>query len=621
MSGDIESKSRAHVNRRGFLKTTIAGAAAITAPAAFEDSKAQSESPRSAALPTEAGLAAETGAVLPPLPSTVIEHPQSDFMVDLMRSLGVEFAAANPGSSFDSLQESIINYGDNRDPEFLTCCHEESSVAMAHGYAKIEGKPMLALLHGTIGIQHAAMAIYNAYADRVPIYMIAGLSGAAVPAHAATDMAAMVRDYVKWDVQPETLDDFTQSAVQAYRLAMTPPTAPVLLVVDLKMQEASMPQRAPMIPDLTLPRAPSADAAAVREIAAALVDADWPLINCGRAARSQTGIDLIVELAELLQAPVNRGNNRTNFPSQHMLAGDGGRNPDLILNLETSGISSSSGARQISISSHELLMTGNYALPQGAARGDLIVAADAQASLPALIEEVKSRLTGSKRRSYDERGAAIAAVHRGRRAEEIQRAAAGWDASPVSVARICVELWDLIKDEDWSLVSPQGFISNWPARLWKMEKHYHYIGGQGAGGMGYGAPAAVGAALANRKYGRLSVNIQTDGDLCYAPAVLWTAAHHKIPLLTIMHNNRAYHQEVMFMQRAATKHNRRADRAHIGTTLIEPNIDYARMAESFGVYGEGPIADPNELRPALERGIARVKRGEPVLIDVVTQPR
>jgi acetolactate synthase-1/2/3 large subunit len=197
----------------------------------------------------------------------------------------------------------------------------------------------------------------------------------------------------------------------------------------------------------------------------------------------------------------------------------------------------------------------------------------------------------------------------------------GWDSSPISLARLAAELWPLIKNEDWSLVSPQGFIGNWPSRLWNFDKHYQYIGSQGAGGMGYGAPAAVGAALANRKYGRLSINIQTDGDLNYAPGILWTAVHHKIPLLTIMHNNRAYHQEFMFMQRMATWHNRGADRAHIGTTLTEPNIDYAQMAKAYGMYGEGPISDPKDLVAALKRGIERVKRGEPALIDVITQPR
>ncbi len=96
----------------------------------------------------------------------------SDFMVDVMKSIGFEYVCSNPGSSFRGIQESLINYGGNRSPEFLTCCHEESSVAMAHGYYKIEGKPLAVLAHGTVGLQHAAMAIYNAYCDRVPVYVI-----------------------------------------------------------------------------------------------------------------------------------------------------------------------------------------------------------------------------------------------------------------------------------------------------------------------------------------------------------------------------------------------------------------------------------------------------------------
>ena len=144
---------------------------------------------------------------------------------------------------------------------------------------------------------------------------------------------------------------------------------------------------------------------------------------------------------------------------------------------------------------------------------------------------------------------------------------------------------------------------------------------RGGDGIGYGAPAAVGAALANRKYGRLSVNIQNDGDLMYAPGVLWTAAHHHIPLLSVMHNNRAYHQEVMHVQRMANRHNRGIDRADIGTTITIPNIDYAKLAQGMGVYAEGPITDPKDLGPAIQRALEVVKRGEPALVDVLTQPR
>jgi thiamine pyrophosphate-dependent acetolactate synthase large subunit-like protein len=183
-------------------------------------------------------------------------------------------------------------------------------------------------------------------------------------------------------------------------------------------------------------------------------------------------------------------------------------------------------------------------------------------------------------------------------------------------------VWAQIKNEDWSLVS--SYYSDgggWPRRLWDFNKPYHWLGDAGGGGIGYGAPASVGAALANRRHGRLSVALQTDGDLMYAPGILWTAAHHKIPILSVMNNNRAYHQELMHVQTMANRHSRGIDRGQIGSVLTEPNIDYARLAQSMGVHAEGPITDPNDLGPAIARAIAVVKRGEPALVDVVTQVR
>ena len=172
------------------------------------------------------------------------DRPGGDFMVDVIKSLGFEYVSANPGSSFRGLHESIVNYGGNRTPEFITCCHEESSVAMAHGYFKIEGKPLAVLAHGTVGLQHAAMAIYNAYCDRVPVYLIVGNSVDATQrrpgvewTHSVQDAAAMVRDFIKWDDLPVSLQHFAESAVRAYKIAMTPPMMPVLLVADGELQE------------------------------------------------------------------------------------------------------------------------------------------------------------------------------------------------------------------------------------------------------------------------------------------------------------------------------------------------------------------------------------------------
>ena len=620
----------APVDRRRFLQGAAVGAAA--GAAALADRAVHAEpaapAPPAAPPPTEAQLARETQ--LPPpsraVDAYIVERPGSDHMVDVLRALDIEYCASNCGSSFEGLQESIVNHGGNRMPEFLTCLHEESAVAMAHGYAKVAGKPMMALLHGTVGIQHASMAIYNAYCDRVPIYLVAGLDyGGPVPAHNATDLAALVREFVKWDHQPDSLEELGRSAVRAYRIATTPPMAPVLLVFDAKLQKDPV-DGALGLPPIAPPRFPSADAGAVREIARMLVEAENPRIVAGLAARTQEGIDLLVELAELLQAPVDGGGARLNFPSRHPLAGAGTGRPDVVLNLEPDGRRGAAGAgpggRTITISSAEFLVSRNFNIYEaGSGTADLLVAADAQATLPALIEEVRRLVTDDRRRLFDERGAAIASAHADRRRQDIRNARHGWDASPVSLARIAAELWPLIKDEDWSFSSPQGFIGGWPGRLWDMKRTYHALGAQGGGGIGYSLPASVGAALANREHGRITVNINGDGDLNYAPGALWTAVHHRIPLLTIVHNNRAYHQEVMYLQQQCAARNRGVDRAAIGTTITDPNIDYAQMAKAYGMYAEGPVEHPADLAPALRRGVERVKAGEPALIDVVSQPR
>jgi acetolactate synthase I/II/III large subunit len=627
--------------RRRFLKGAAVGAAGALVPGgsarALSPSAEQAPQSRSVpGAPDSAQLLADTAP--PPARENprLIEHPASDFMVDVIKSLGFEYAAANPGSSFEGLHESIINYGENKMPELLTCCHEESSVAMAHGYAKIEGKPMLAIVHGNIGLQHASMAIYNAYADRVPVFVIAGnwrdagtRNNGVNSYHSAQDMALIVRDSVKWDDEPGSLAAFAESMVRAYKIAMTPPMEPVLIVLDHDMQERPMPTSPVRIPRLTMPAFPVADPNAVREAARLLVAAANPRINAGRMARTPEGIKRLVELAELLQASVNGGGDRVNFPSRHPLAGMGVGAPDVVLNLEVQGagspnpgsIPSSGNAKTINISSLDLFIKSNLQDFQHLPDADIAMAADAEATLPLLIEEVKRQLTPDRKRALQERGTKIAETHQQARSVAMEAAAFGWDSSPVSLARLCAELWAQIENDDWSLVSWQGFISSWPGRLWTIDKHYHYIGGQGAGAMGYGAPAAVGAALANRKHGRLSINIQTDGDLNYAPGVLWTACHHNIPLLTVMHNNRAYHQEVMFIQQMSSRRNRGGDRAHIGTTIKDPNIDYAKMAQAYGMYGEGPISNPKDVAPAIKRALERVRKGEPALLDVVTQPR
>jgi thiamine pyrophosphate-dependent acetolactate synthase large subunit-like protein len=642
------------VDRRNFLKQAAATGAAALVPGAGAVSAAPSATPPAA--PPQ-----RTAAPIPPPevdPAGRVEvlanaRPGGDLMVDVMKALDFEYVASNPGSSFRGIQESIINYGNNEAPEFLTCCHEESSVAMAHGYFKAEGKPMAVLCHGTVGLQHAAMAIYNAYADRVPVYILAGNHLDATHrrpgvewAHSVQDAAAMVRDFVKWDDQPVSLQHFAESAVRAYKIAMTPPMMPVLVVIDGHLQEEPIsPEVAEhlRIPKLTLASAPQGDSGAVAEAARLLVAAENPVIVADRAARTPAGLALLIELAELLQAPVVDQGGRMNFPTRHPLHQSANRrrllaNADVVLGLELTDFWGTvttlrdlpvrnprsiigPETKLISITTLDLFSGSNYQDFQRYPEVDVAMAADAEATLPALTGACRKLLTAERRRAFQERGTSLAEAHATALEHARAEAAHAWTASPISTARLTAELWAQIKTEDWSLVTQSGNTSGWAMRLWNFDKHYQYLGGSGAAGVGYGAPASVGAALANRRHGRLSVSIQGDGDFMYAPGVWWTAAHHQIPLLSVMHNNRAYHQEVMHIQRMANRHDRGVTRAHIGTTIDHPDIDFAKMAQSMGVHGEGPITDPNDLGPAIRRALEVVKGGEPALVDVVTQPR
>jgi acetolactate synthase I/II/III large subunit len=647
MGAPDNSEKDARLGRRHFLKgAALGGVVAAAAPVvrAQTEESSPGELKIDASLPRPAGPQARSQESTLRDPSRTYSSCGGDYMVDVLRSLGIEHFAATPGNTFMGLHEAVINYGMLTQPNlrFITTMHEEASVAMAHGYAKIEGKPMACMMHTTVGLQHGAMAIYNAYADRVPIFMMVGhsldatrRSGAVDWLHAATDGPAMVRDFTKWDDTPGSLRHFGESAVRAFKFSMTPPYGPTLLAVDTLMQEDEIPGgagAAPPVPKLPRVAPPAGEAGAVKEAARLLVSAEHPVIHVDRVARTPAGLQLLVQLAEALQAPVCDTFNRMNFPWRHPLHQSRRQRAllgeaDVVLALEPGdpfGLfnQANRGARKITISSVELAPKGNYQDLQRFASGvDIAMAADAEATLPMLIEEVKRQLPSGRKSALDRRGKAFAEAHREEMESVKELAANGWDDSPISVPRLCMELYEQIKGEDWSMVSGAAFQSHLPQALWTADKHYQYIGAQGAAGIGYMAPATLGAALANQKHGRLSVSIVGDGDLMFGPGILWTAAHERIPLLYIVHNNRSYHMEIMQLQVIANRRQRGIDRVHIGCNIDDPYIDYAMMAKSLGVYGEGPIENPRDLGPALKRAIAMVKKGEPALVDVVSQGR
>ncbi|HEY4370397.1 MAG TPA: thiamine pyrophosphate-dependent enzyme [Burkholderiales bacterium] len=644
--------------RRKFLTGAMAaGAAAVAAPAARAADEAQPGTARPSALPPSHQVAqAETGT--PAEMPRVIGIPGSDFMVDVIKSLDIKYLPANCASSYRGLHESLINYGGNKMPEFISCMHEESAVAIAHGYFKVAGKPLLTLCHGTVGLQHASMGLYNAWCDRVPVIIMGGneLDAAHRPPgvptfHSAQDINALVRDFTKWDDTPVSLQHFSQSFVRAYKISMTPPYGPVAISLDAGLQQEPMKGHGgekPYVPRYVPTAPPQGDSGAVKEAARLLAGANNPVIVVDRAARTANGVPLLVQLAELLQARVVDQGGRMNFPRTHYLSAGPGvvGNADVIIGMEVAdfwatvngftdnGTNGGIGenhtrikkdTKLISISSVELNTKANYQDLQRFQVVDVPMAADAEATLPALIEAVKSAIGNDRKGAIEKRGEAARKSHAEARERTRQEAAIAWDASPISTARLCMELYGQIKDLDWSLVASEGNVSNWPNRLWPMEKYHHWLGRSGGYGVGYGAPASVGAALANRDLGRFSVSIQSDGDLMYAPGVLWTAARHKIPLLAVMHNNRSWHQEAMHVQRVANFRNRKMntgrDFGPLGTSIQNPDIEYHQLAQSMGWWAKGPIKDPAQLAPALKEAIAVVKSGQPALLNVWTQPR
>lgn len=636
--------SKITASRRSFMKKAAFAGAAIATPTvpAAAQSAAQSQPKGPKPSPVDA-VARETTAPMDVAPQ---DSCGSDYIVDVLKALDIEYVCGNTADTLRGFQESIVNYGGNRKPEFLTVLHEEVGVAMGHGYYKIAKKPLMASGHGTVGLMHASMAIYNAYCDRVPQIFVGGMkpqdanerNGFLGWLQSAQDAGTIVRDYVKWDDVPVSLQHAGESLTRAYRVAMTPPEGPVLIQLDAELQERPIQNPAELrVPKLTLPLMPMPDSGAIAEVARLLVNAKMPLIVTEHYARSQADVDRLVQLAELLQCPVVSATwSRMDFPSHHPLnIRPAISDVDLIVALNVSDIYSLTHSMLDKVGNPKLKLAGpdmkvvsigmlytpqraNFQNFQRYADLDVAITADPAAGMPALIEACKRLMTGDHKKNAQDRGIKIAAAKKTQIQRVEQAALSGWDVSPVSTGRISAELYAAVKGEDWCLANTAIGVPN---ALWKFEKHHHHIGGMGGGGLGNGLPAAVGAALANKAHGRVTVATIGDGDMMYTSTALWTAAHHRIPLLAIVHNNRSYSQEAMHVQRMANRHSRGVDRARIGCEITDPNIDFSKLAQGMGCYAEGPITSAADLGPAIKRALAVVKKGEPALIDVVSQSR
>ena len=551
----------------------------------------------------------------------------SDVVAETLRALQVPFIALNPGASYRGLHDSLVNYLGNVQPQMLLCLHEESAVAIAHGYAKVTGRPMAAAVHSNVGLMHATMAMFNAWCDRVPVLVLGATGPVDAPKrrpwidwiHTASDQGALIRQYTKWDDQPASAEAARESLLRAWWLARTAPMGPVYVNLDAGMQEAALAEPLPALDAARFVPAvrhhPPAEL--VEQAAALLRGARHPVILMGRGSRSEQAWANRVALAERLRARVVTDLKcAAAFPTDHPLhAGAPATFPvpeaaqaiaaaDAILALDWVDLAGTlkaacgnlaPAAKVIAVSLDYQLHNGwsmdHEALPPI----DLFLACEADAAVAALLARVPAQ-------PFDAAPSAVPRVD--------------CDGA-ISVGYMAQTLHGAIGARPASLLHVS---LSWNAALWPFRHPLDYIGSDGGAGIGAGPGISVGAALALRGSGRLPVAVCGDGDFLMGVTALWTAVHYNIPLLIVVANNRSFFNDELHQERVARMRSRPVENRWIGQRIADPEIDLAQMARAQGAVGFGPITDADALAAAFAHAIDAVEAGSVAVVDVRVAP-
>lgn len=546
----------------------------------------------------------------------------SDVIAEAIRSLGIPYIALNPGASYRGLHDSLVNHLGNAAPQMLLCLHEEHAVALAQGWAKVTGTPMLAAVHSNVGLFHATMAIFNAWCDRMPVIVL-GATGPLDAAkrrpwiewiHTAADQGAIVRPYVKWDAQPTSPEAAREAVLRAAWIARTAPMGPVYVNLDAGMQEA--PLAAPVPPvdagRLMPPVVAGAPARLTAQALAMLQGAARPLIMAGRVSRSEAAWHARVRLAEALQAAVVTDLKiGAAFPTDHALhAGHPGvfvtgasakavAAADVILSLDWVDLAgtlqscgTAAGAKVIQVSLDHALHNGWSMDHQGLPPVDLFLAADPDV----VVEEMCAMLPASVP------AAATPAPVPAAKAD-----------GPFTTGQMAVALRHAVGGRAVSLLH---LPLSWDGASWPFRHPLDFLGSDGGGGIGGGPGISVGAALALRGSGRLPVSICGDGDFLMGVTALWTATHYRIPLLMIVTNNQSFFNDEVHQEKVARMRGRPVENKWIGMRMTDPEIDLAGLARAQGAAAFGPARDMTELPAVFAEAIAIVEAGGIAVVDV-----
>ncbi len=557
----------------------------------------------------------------------------SDAIAAMLRELDIPYVALNPGSSYRGLHDSIVNCLGNTRPRILLCLHEESAVALAHGYAKVTGRPLAVIAHANVGLMHATMAIFNAWCDRVPMIVL-GATGAVDAVrrrpwiewiHTVRDQGALIRNYTKWDDQPASVGAAQEAILRANMIAQTAPHGPVYINLNLELQEDEI-ATAPPNPETArfAPPAPLQPAGpALRQAAELLARAERPVILMGRTSRDPEAWQRRIELAEAIGARVMTDRKAgAAFPTDHPLHGAGPATSlsptgaelvaaaDVILSLDWIDLAGTlKGAcrdrapagRVIQVSVDQYVHNGWSMDYQGLPPADVYLLAEPDAAVPTLLAEVKRlrpnapSLPGPRERRAPPPLSALET------------------ASIIEVPLLATALKEALAGAPVSMIR---LPLSWGEHLWDFQHPLDFLGADGGGGIGSGPGMAVGAALALRDGARLPVAVLGDGDFLMGVTALWTAVRNGIPLLIVLANNRSFFNDELHQERVARERGRPVENRWIGQAIRDPDIDLATMARAQGCVGIGPVDDPRRLVAALNEAVAAVRAGKVCVVDV-----
>jgi thiamine pyrophosphate-dependent acetolactate synthase large subunit-like protein len=551
----------------------------------------------------------------------------SDVVAETLSALEIPYIAVTPGASYRGLHDSIVNYLGNSTPQMLLCVHEESAVAIAHGYAKVTGKAIAAAVHSNVGLQHATMAMFNAWCDRMPV-LVLGATGPVDAVkrrpwidwiHTSRDQGALIRGYTKWDDQPASAGAAREALLRGTWIANTVPMGPVYINLDAEMQEAKLAEQLPPINAARYmpPIETAAPADLVQKAAAMLKSAKQVVILAGRASRSEEAWNARVALAEALNASVVTDLKiGASFPTDHPLHAGAPRdvtpdsvpairNADVILSLDwvdlagaLRSVGPSPAAKIIQISLdyriHSAWSMDYQALPPV----DLFLSADPDLVVPELVK-------------------AIGPSSRPRVAPSPRAPASDQEPAGFTNEIIAYTLRKVLRERPTSLTH---LPISWEDRWWTFQHPLDFLGSDGGGGVGGGPGISVGAALALKNSGRLPIAVCGDGDFLMGVTAVWTAVHYKIPLLFVIANNRSFYNDELHQERMARMRARPVENKWIGQRMADPEIDLAAMGRAQGAVGFGPITKPADLADALEKAIAAVDAGGVAIVDVRVEP-